>query len=166
MCWPFAGHEAERAVTFSGNSAASLGCIGGCYAALGRNSEAKKVIEELQELSKRQYVSPSAIGWVYLSLGDKDAALAHLERAYAERSAYLSLLKVEPSFDFLRSVWFAKTLADFEINDLAALPPLFCYNSLPCFDSSACASERWFASCARIGASYSRISRYVNNSPS
>jgi serine phosphatase RsbU (regulator of sigma subunit) len=26
-------------------------------------------------------------------------------------------------------VWFAKTLANFEINDIAALPPLFCYNS-------------------------------------
>jgi hypothetical protein len=30
-------------------------------------------------------------------------------------------------------VWFAKTLADFEINDIAALPPLFCYNSYPMF---------------------------------
>jgi hypothetical protein len=28
-----------------------------------------------------------------------------------------------------QSLWFAKTLADFEINDIAALPPLFCYNS-------------------------------------
>jgi hypothetical protein len=27
-------------------------------------------------------------------------------------------------------LWFAKTLADFEINDIAALPPLFCYNSM------------------------------------
>jgi len=26
-------------------------------------------------------------------------------------------------------LWFAKTLADFEINDIAALPPLFRYNS-------------------------------------
>src|SRR5260221_13663155 len=34
------------------------------------------------------------------------------------------------------SLWFAKTLADFEINDIAALPPLFCYNSYLCFDSS------------------------------
>jgi len=66
----------------------------------------------------------------------------------------------------LRDLWFAKTLADFEINDIAALPPLFCYNSYLCFDSSACASEHWFASCARVGASYSRIWRYVNNSPS
>src|SRR5258707_10703421 len=62
-------------------------------------------------------------------------------------------------------VWFAKTIADFEIDDIAALPPLLCYNSYLCFDSSACASERWFASCARVGASYSRISRYANNSP-
>jgi len=47
-------------------------------------------------------------------------------------------------------LWFAKTLADFEINDIAALPPLFSYNSQPRFDSSTCASERWFASCARL----------------
>jgi hypothetical protein len=26
-------------------------------------------------------------------------------------------------------LWFANTLSDFEINDLAALPALFCYNS-------------------------------------
>jgi hypothetical protein len=26
-------------------------------------------------------------------------------------------------------LWFAKTLSDFEINDLTALPALFCYNS-------------------------------------
>jgi hypothetical protein len=65
-----------------------------------------------------------------------------------------------------RAVWVAKTLADFEINDIAALPPLFCYNSYLCFDSSACAAEHWFASCAHVGASYSRIWRYVNNSPS
>ena len=63
-------------------------------------------------------------------------------------------------------MWFAKTLADFEINDIAVLPPLFCYNSWPCFDSSACSSERWFVSCARVEVSRWRISHYVNNSPS
>jgi hypothetical protein len=26
-------------------------------------------------------------------------------------------------------LWFAKTLADFEISEIAARPPLFCYNS-------------------------------------
>jgi hypothetical protein len=33
------------------------------------------------------------------------------------------------SGDRIGILWFAKTLADFEINDIAALPPLFCYNS-------------------------------------
>ena len=33
-------------------------------------------------------------------------------------------------------VWFAKTLADCKINNIAAThPPLFCYNSWLCFDS-------------------------------
>jgi tetratricopeptide (TPR) repeat protein len=95
--------EAEKAASFSANSAASLGCIGGCYAAQGKTNEARKIIGELEELSKRQYVSPFVFGWVYLNLGDKEAALAHLAQAYAERSAYLSLIKIEPSLDSLRS---------------------------------------------------------------
>jgi hypothetical protein len=38
---------------------------------------------------------------------------------------------------------FAKTPADFEINDIAAgVPPAFCYKSRPRFNSSACTSER------------------------
>jgi hypothetical protein len=33
-------------------------------------------------------------------------------------------------------LWFAKTLADCKINNIAATrPPLFCYNSRLCFDS-------------------------------
>ena len=95
--------EAEKAATLSGSNAASLGCIGGCYAAQGRTNEARKIIGDLQKLSKRQYVSPFIIGWLYVNLRDKEAALAYLERAYAERSTYLSLIKIEPSLDFLRS---------------------------------------------------------------
>jgi hypothetical protein len=65
-----------------------------------------------------------------------------------------------------RGLWLAKTLADFEANNIAAaLPPLFCYNSYPCCDLSACSSERWFVSCARVEVSYWRIPHYVNNSP-
>lgn len=95
--------EAEKAATLSANNAASLGCIAGCYAALGRTGEARKVIGLLQELSKRQYVSPFVVGWVHARLRDKEAALACLEQAFEERSAYLSLIKIEPSLDFLRS---------------------------------------------------------------
>ena len=33
------------------------------------------------------------------------------------------------SFQLMIPLRFAKTLVDFEINDIAALPPLFCYDS-------------------------------------
>ena len=36
---------------------------------------------------------------------------------------------VESSGAGIFDLWFAKTLAAFEINNIAALPPLFCYNS-------------------------------------
>jgi hypothetical protein len=35
--------------------------------------------------------------------------------------------RVADAYSGKRTLWFAKTLADFEINDIAALPPLFCY---------------------------------------
>ncbi len=95
--------EAEKVATLSERSIASLSCIGGCYAALGRVREANKMIEELQELSKEKHVSPYQISWIYAGLQDKENALACLEKAYVERSTYLPLIKMEPAWDFLRS---------------------------------------------------------------
>ena len=50
--------------------------------------------------------------------GDNQCDFRHAMRKQVKGSEGLSSM-----------VWFAKTLADFEINDIAALPPLFCYNS-------------------------------------
>ena len=40
--------------------------------------------------------------WAHLGTGDKDKALADLERAYSEHYNALVTLKVEPAFDPLR----------------------------------------------------------------
>ena len=40
---------------------------------------------------------------MYLVLGNKDATFAWLDKAYAERSAYLVNLPIDPAFDSLRS---------------------------------------------------------------
>ena len=40
---------------------------------------------------------------IYIGLGDKEQALASLEKAYADRSMLLTFLKVDPEFDSLRS---------------------------------------------------------------
>lgn len=95
--------EAEKEAAFSGRSVASCGCIGGCYAALGRRREAIEMVGELQELSQRNHVSPYVISWIYAGLGDKENAMAYLEQAYEGRSTYLALIKMEPAWDFLRS---------------------------------------------------------------
>jgi TolB-like protein/Tfp pilus assembly protein PilF len=95
--------EAEKAATFSDRSIASLSCIGGCYAAMGKTREAQRMIKELQELSKENHVSPYQISWIYAGLRDKENALVYLEQAYKQRSTYLTLIKMEPAWDFLRS---------------------------------------------------------------
>jgi serine/threonine-protein kinase len=43
------------------------------------------------------------IFWAYAGTGDKDQALAWLERAYAQHSNILTTLKVEPAYDSLRA---------------------------------------------------------------
>jgi len=57
----------------------------------------------LNEVSKQFYVSPYNVALIYAGLGEKDQALAWLERAFAERSTWMPYLKVDPWLDNLRS---------------------------------------------------------------
>jgi tetratricopeptide (TPR) repeat protein len=79
--------------------------LGYAYARVGRRADAARILHELQELCKRQYVSSYEIGLLYAGLGDKTASLGWLERAYEEKDAlmWLPFLKVSPCFDGLRS---------------------------------------------------------------
>jgi tetratricopeptide (TPR) repeat protein len=56
-----------------------------------------------QKKSRTRYVSPLFIAGSYLNLGDKDHALEWLDKAYQERSPVLFAIKVDPSWDRLRS---------------------------------------------------------------
>ena len=69
----------------------------------GKRGEALRILDELMELLQRRYVSPSSFAIVYIGLGDKDQAFAWLEKAYEDRSTFLTEFKVEPMFDSLRS---------------------------------------------------------------
>ena len=77
--------------------------IGYVYAVSGRRDEAVRVLDELKGLSKQRYVSPYHIAMVYSGLGDKEQVFLWLEKAYEDRSQFMTLLKVEPKFDGLRS---------------------------------------------------------------
>ena len=56
-----------------------------------------------QDKSRTRYVAPLFIAGAYLDLGDKDHALEWLDKAYRERSSVLFSIKVDPSWDPLRS---------------------------------------------------------------
>jgi tetratricopeptide (TPR) repeat protein len=60
-------------------------------------------LESFKESAKTQYVSPFFFAMTYAKLGDKDAAFAWLEKAYAERSPWLMFLTVDPDVDNIRS---------------------------------------------------------------
>lgn len=79
-----------------------VGALGYAYAVSGKRDEAQKLLDELHNLSKMQYVPPIAIAVVYTGLGEKDRAFEWLENAYEERSWHICMLKEEPLFDSLR----------------------------------------------------------------
>ena len=81
----------------------TLGYLGHVYGVAGKKADAEKTLQELKEISKQRYVPPYNFACVYAGLGDKDQAFEWLERAYTERDFYLTLLKVEPAMDNLRS---------------------------------------------------------------
>jgi serine/threonine-protein kinase len=91
----------ERAVELSDRHQWPVGELLAEYAAQGRWSEAKVLLDELRERSEREYV------YVFLAtgealLGDMDTAFEALELAYAERDPTLVLAKYWPGFDLLR----------------------------------------------------------------
>jgi hypothetical protein len=81
-----------------------LAALGHVYARSGQRAAAQKVIADLQVTARRRYVSPYDIATIYAGLGDKEQALAWLEKANEDRSGWLAWwLKVDPKFDTLRS---------------------------------------------------------------
>ncbi|HEX6125550.1 MAG TPA: protein kinase [Pyrinomonadaceae bacterium] len=79
------------------------GILGYVLAVAGHEDEARKMLAELQRLRVREYIPAVGIALIYVGLGDKDEALAWLEKGYEERAFQMQFLKVEPSWDPLRN---------------------------------------------------------------
>jgi TolB-like protein/class 3 adenylate cyclase/Tfp pilus assembly protein PilF len=101
--FPEAIAEIQQAVASSGGSTISLAALAHAYGSAGRETEARKVLEQLLERSRSRYLPSYWIALVYTGLGEVDQAILWLERAYEERSSWLVWIKVEPRFDVLRS---------------------------------------------------------------
>jgi TolB-like protein/Tfp pilus assembly protein PilF len=77
--------------------------LGHTYAISGNKMETEKIIAELNELSKQQYVSSYHRSAIYIALKDKDQAFELLEKAFENRDNWLVTIKIDPRFDSMRS---------------------------------------------------------------
>src|SRR6201988_108908 len=84
------------------NNPSVSGYLGFAYAAAGKKADAQKVLDDLKEQSKRQYVPAYSIAIIYAGLNDKDQAFEWLNKAFDDRSFYIALLNFESTLDNLR----------------------------------------------------------------
>ncbi len=93
----------QKGLALSGGAPNYLSFLGYTYGVWGKRNEARKILLQLNQLSKRKYVSPYEIGLVYIGLGEKDMAFDWLQKAVADRSIPLVPLKAGEEMASLRS---------------------------------------------------------------
>ncbi len=93
----------ETCVQIMGRSPLFLVSLGYAYAIAGRGTEAREILAELQDLAKKEYVSPYGFAQIRLGLGEIEECLNWLDKAVEEHSSLIYLLGVNPVFAPLRS---------------------------------------------------------------
>ena len=71
-------------------------------AAAGNLTDAEGILGELEERSRREYVSWTFLALLYAALGRMDEAYAVLDRALEERDGLILCLKFWPTLDLVR----------------------------------------------------------------
>ena len=95
--------ECQKALVTDSDNPHVLSSVGVVYALSGNRKEAEQKIEELKAIAKRKYVQAYLIALVYAALDRRDEAFTWLEKVTEERSGLLSRLRVDPTFDKIRS---------------------------------------------------------------
>ena len=72
------------------------------YGRTGQKDKARAELRKLEAMNAARPQDPVAMAVAYIGIGNNEAALSSLEKAYAERSNLLTALKVEPVYDPLR----------------------------------------------------------------
>jgi serine/threonine protein kinase/tetratricopeptide (TPR) repeat protein len=94
--------EFEKAMVISPGNTLALTNLGYAYTVTGRRTEAQKMLDQLNALSKQRYVPAVYIARIYAGLGERDKAFESLEKAYEERSL-TGEIRLNALYDPLRS---------------------------------------------------------------
>ena len=73
-----------------------LASLASVYGYAGRKREAVKLIDELKERARQHHISESLFAEAYIGLGEKDEAMAWLERAYEEHDQWMVYINSYP----------------------------------------------------------------------
>ena len=93
--------EFQRAIELNGHSWAFDANLAYAYAASGHTVDAQRIAGELEQLDERNGSLEANIALIYVGLGNADAAISWLDRAYGDR--FNPSIIVRPEFDPLRS---------------------------------------------------------------
>jgi serine/threonine-protein kinase len=93
----------QKARDVMGDTPVVIGVLGYYLAANGDRDGAMKLLDLLNNVAAHQYVPAQPFALIYSGLGENDLAFEWLDKAYEERSSLLIWLKVDPTFNKLRS---------------------------------------------------------------
>ena len=92
----------QKCFQLSGGGSVPLSSLGHVYAVSGRRAEAEQVLARMLELHEQKLAVPYYVSLVYAGLGDKDNAIAWLEKQ-KPHVRFLAMAKTDARFDSLRS---------------------------------------------------------------
>jgi DNA-binding winged helix-turn-helix (wHTH) protein/TolB-like protein/tetratricopeptide (TPR) repeat protein len=93
----------EKAGAITDGAPPDLFVLGISYALLKDETKANEILTKLETLSREQYADPFYFAVLYALRGDKDKAFEYLQKCHAEKSYWITTLKVFPFLDGLRS---------------------------------------------------------------
>jgi len=80
-----------------------LASLAHAQALFGQSVQAREVLMQLEEKSRKNYVPAYYFALIYTGLWERDHAFEWLERTYRERSTVLAYLRLDPRLAPLRS---------------------------------------------------------------
>jgi DNA-binding winged helix-turn-helix (wHTH) protein/tetratricopeptide (TPR) repeat protein len=81
----------------------ALGFMGYAHALAGQRAEAETLLNVLEEISQRKYVSPYSMLLIHLGLGPHERVFELLEQLYEEGNDWLVWLKISPELKSVRN---------------------------------------------------------------
>ena len=96
--------ELETAVKSSqGGNARFEAYLGYAYAAAGRPVDARRILTAIESRARQQYVSAFGVALIHDALGEKEPALAAIERAYQDHAVEFAQMNQYPPFKTIAS---------------------------------------------------------------